>query len=108
MTKLDETRRLPVSSITVAIIRGPKVQPVSFLNMRYFCVWLLGLSTCLAANFTHGQAARGVVGQPYFTAGLPGATQSLVGAASGLAYANNMLFVADSNRAGASPINNRV
>ncbi len=76
--------------------------------MRYFCVWLLGLSTCLAANFTHGQAARAVIGQPYFTAGLPGATQSLVGAVSGLAYANNTLFVADSNRAGASPINNRV
>jgi uncharacterized protein (TIGR03437 family) len=76
--------------------------------MRYFCVWLLGMSTCLAANFTHGQAARGVVGQPYFTADLPGATQSLVGAVSGLAYANDTLFVADSNRAGASPVNNRV
>jgi uncharacterized protein (TIGR03437 family) len=76
--------------------------------MKYFCVWLLSLSTCLAVNFTHGQAARGVIGQPYFTADLPGATQSLVGAISGLAYANNTLFVADSNRAGASPVNNRV
>lgn len=62
----------------------------------------------MAQSFLQGQAARAVVGQPYFTASLPGATQSLIGAASGLAYANNTLFVADSNRAGATPTNNRV
>ena len=32
----------------------------------------------------------------------------MLGAISGLAYANGTLFVADSNRAGATPINNRV
>ncbi len=76
--------------------------------MRYFYVLLLSASACLAANFTHGQAARAVIGQPYFTAGQIGASQTLLGSASGLAYANDMLFVADSNRAGASPVNNRV
>jgi uncharacterized protein (TIGR03437 family) len=76
--------------------------------MRYFCVLLLSASACLAINFTHGQAARAEIGQPYFTAGVIGASQTVLGSASGLAYANNTLFVADSNRAGASPVNNRV
>jgi uncharacterized protein (TIGR03437 family) len=76
--------------------------------MRYFCVLLLSASACLALNFTRGQAARAVIGQPYFTAGLIGASQTLLGSASGLAYVNDTLFVADANRAGASPINNRV
>ena len=62
----------------------------------------------MAQEFLSGQAAHAVIGQPYFTASLPGASQSLLGAASGLAYANNTLFVADSNRTGATPVNNRV
>jgi uncharacterized protein (TIGR03437 family) len=65
----------------------------------------------MAADFTTGQAARAVIGQATFAAAdIPntGATQSLIGAASGLAYVNDTLFVADSNRAGGTPINNRV
>lgn len=69
---------------------------------------LLSASACLAINFTHGQAARAEIGQPYFAAGVIGASQTVLGSASGLAYVNDMLIVADSNRAGASPINNRV
>jgi uncharacterized protein (TIGR03437 family) len=61
-----------------------------------------------AVDFTTGQAARLVIGQATFTAQYPGADQNLVGGVSGLAYANNMLFVADSNRIGAIPINHRV
>jgi uncharacterized protein (TIGR03437 family) len=76
--------------------------------MRYLCVLLLSASACLAINFTHGQAARAEIGQPYFAAGIIAASQTILGAPSGLAYANDTLFVADSNRAGASPINNRV
>lgn len=59
-------------------------------------------------SLTTGQAARIVIGQPTFTAATPGASASLLGAVSGLAYANNTLFVVDSNRLGAFPVNHRV
>ena len=62
----------------------------------------------MAADFTTGQAGRAVVGQSTFAGALAGASQTLIGAASGLAYKNGTLFVADSNRLGAGPINNRV
>jgi len=62
----------------------------------------------MAAEFTTGQAARAVVGQTTFTGALAGASQTLLGAASGLAYKNDTLFVADSNRLGSTPVNNRV
>jgi len=55
-----------------------------------------------------GMGARLVIGQRTFTAQEPGASDTLVGAVSGLAYANDMLIVADGNRLGATPINHRV
>ena len=77
--------------------------------MRYFCVLFLSAAGLgLAADFTTGQAARAEIGQRIFTAGEAGASQRMLGAVSGLAYANDTLFVADSNRIGALPINNRV
>ena len=76
--------------------------------MRHLLVLTLLVRVCMAQQFLSGQAARAVIGQPYFTASFPGASQALVGAVSGLAYANDALFVADSNRAGATPVNNRV
>ncbi|MFN7995485.1 MAG: hypothetical protein U0Q18_17880 [Bryobacteraceae bacterium] len=69
----------------------------------------------LAANtfaasigFSTGQAARLVIGQPRFDSESATATQTIVGAVSGVAYANNTLFIADSNLIGALPVNNRV
>ncbi|MFN0169699.1 MAG: hypothetical protein ACKV22_25020 [Bryobacteraceae bacterium] len=59
-------------------------------------------------RFETGQAARAVIGQRTFTDQVPGTSATLVGAASGLAYANDTLFVADANRIGASPRNHRV
>ena len=79
-----------------------------FPNMRHIFVFLLCASSAMAQQFMAGQAARAVIGQPYFTASLPGASQTLIGAVSGLAYANDTLFVTDSNRAGATPVNHRV
>src|SRR5690348_6597385 len=76
--------------------------------MRYLYVLLLSATAATAADFTTGQAAYAVIGQPTFGAGLPGASQTLVGAVSGLAYANGTLFVCDSNRVGSTPVNNRV
>jgi hypothetical protein len=75
--------------------------------MKHFCVFL-----CAAPpggrDFTTGGGQRAVVGQTTFAGALAGASQTLIGAASGLAYKNGTLFVADSNRLGAGPINNRI
>lgn len=62
----------------------------------------------LCAQFSTGQAARLVIGQTHFTREEYGASEYLLGGASGLAYSNNMLFVVDANRVGSIPINNRV
>ena len=59
-------------------------------------------------TLTTGQAARLVIGQRSFTAQEDGASSTLLGAVGGLAYANDMLVVADSNRVGATPVNHRV
>jgi uncharacterized protein (TIGR03437 family) len=76
---------------------------------------LLFLATAVAflaqaQSFLTGQGAREVLGQPTFTEegqGTPSAAQ--LGAADGLAYANNTLFVVDSNPHGALlPNDNRV
>ena len=76
--------------------------------MKYFCLFILGVAACVAADFTTGQAARGIIGQITFTRGDPTASQIVIGGVGGVAYANDTLFVADSNRVSASPINNRV
>jgi uncharacterized protein (TIGR03437 family) len=62
-----------------------------------------------AMDFMTGQAARIVIGQVNFTqndVGTP--SQYVLGACSGLAYANNMLFVVDSNHIQATPVQDRV
>src|SRR5689334_21194559 len=59
-------------------------------------------------GFTTGQAARLVIGQPTFTAQDTNSSDIIVGGVSGLAYAADTLFVADSNRVGSSPNNHRV
>ncbi len=70
----------------------------------------LGLSVPVlqAADFVNGQAARAVIGQTSFGLGTAGATQQVLGALSGIAYANGTLYVADDNRIGATPLNNRI
>jgi len=69
---------------------------------------LLLCAASFAADFTTGQAARLVIGQQTFTAQDSNSSDTIIGAASGLAYAADTLFVADSNRVGASPSNHRV
>ncbi len=76
--------------------------------MRHLAVLLLAAGSMVAADFATGQAARAVIGQPTFTAQTPTSSDVVLGGVGGLAYANGMLFVVDSNRVGASPINNRV
>lgn len=76
--------------------------------MKHLVVLLAACSLASAQGFINGQAARVVIGQPTFTSQDPGASKRLLGAASGLAYANGMLFVADANRVSAAPQNHRV
>ncbi|HLK49128.1 MAG TPA: hypothetical protein VKT49_13390 [Bryobacteraceae bacterium] len=76
--------------------------------MKCISVFLVWVAAAGAADFTTGQAARLVVGQPAFTAQNTNSSDTVIGAASGLAYAADTLFVADSNRVGATPVNHRV
>src|ERR1700730_4878877 len=77
--------------------------------MKHLSIFLLSSVVTFAADFLTGQAARITIGQQTFTAqdtGNPSASQ--LGAVGGVAYANNMLFVVDSNRVQAEPVLNRV
>lgn len=77
--------------------------------MRYLSLFILAGLCASAQDFLNGQAARVVIGQPTFTAATPEpASQYVIGGVGGLAYANNALYVADSSKAGATPVNNRV
>jgi uncharacterized protein (TIGR03437 family) len=59
-------------------------------------------------QFVTGQAARLVIGQTSFTSQTSGASDTLLGAAGGLAFGADTLFVADSNVLGFTPSNSRV
>ena len=76
--------------------------------MKGICVFLVSAAAVFAQNFINGQAARAVIGQTTFTAADPNSSNAVIGAVSGIAYANNTLFVVDDNRLGATPENNRV
>jgi uncharacterized protein (TIGR03437 family) len=58
--------------------------------------------------FSTGQAARLIIGQRNFTYADYGATNQLIGSPAGIALANGVLWVADANRLGSTPDNNRV
>jgi uncharacterized protein (TIGR03437 family) len=76
--------------------------------MKCISIFLFCAAAVCAADFTTGQAARLVIGQTTFTSQDSNSSDTILGAASGIAYAADTLFVADSNRVGASPSNHRV
>ena len=85
--------------------------------MKYIAAILLSAGVMCAANFATGQSARAVIGQPNFTAQQyydptnadnTATAATTLGGVSGLAWVNGSLFVVDSNRVGATPVNNRV
>ena len=78
------------------------------LYMKYLGLLFAAAGFACAADFVTGQAARLVIGQETFTSQTPGATPGILGAVSGLAYANNTLLVVDGSRIQATPQNNRV
>jgi hypothetical protein len=77
--------------------------------MKYFVFLFLSSLTVLGADFLTGQAARITIGQQTFTSQDTGSpSQYQLGGVGGVAYANNTLFVSDSNHIQATPSNNRV
>src|SRR5260370_38794994 len=77
--------------------------------MKVLCLFFLSSALTFAADFLTGQASRATIGQRNFTSqdtGTPSALQ--LGGVGGLAYANDMLLVTDSNRVQASPQQNRI
>jgi uncharacterized protein (TIGR03437 family) len=81
----------------------------------FLAVFLLAGAAAVCASgqtttpvFTTGQAARLIIGQKNFTYADYGATNQLIGSPGGIAYANGVLWVADSNRLGSTPDNDRV
>ena len=85
--------------------------------MKYLAAMILSVGVLSAQGFLTGQSARAEFGQDNFTAQASDqqvATdvtvneESHLGGISGLAYANGLLFVVDSNRLGSTPQDNRV
>src|SRR5580698_5322780 len=76
--------------------------------LKYCAFFSLWAGVGLSQGYVTYQAARLVIGQTTFTSQNSGTTNSLLGSASGIAFAANTLFVADSNRLGLTPVNNRV
>ncbi len=76
--------------------------------MKFLLYLLVCAPIAGAADFTTGMAARLVIGQKNFTEQAPGVARDVLGGVGGVAFANNMLFVADSNRVGSAPNNHRV
>ena len=76
--------------------------------MKCISLFLLCTAALFAQQFMTGQAARLVIGQETFTSQDTNSSDTIVGGVSGLAYAGDTLFVADSNRVGAYPSNHRI
>lgn len=80
--------------------------------MKYFAFIASTALVCASASagdYVNGQAARMIIGQATFTDQYPGTTAKLLGAAGGVAFANDTLIIADSSRfTGLTPQNHRV
>src|SRR5204863_954372 len=83
--------------------KRPEQSRMKCISLLFICA-----AAACAADFTQGQAARLVIGQTTFTSQDPNSNDVIVGGVSGLAFAADTLFVADSNRVGAGPSNHRV
>ena len=69
---------------------------------------LVGSAGLAAPVWVSNLGARLVIGQPSFTRQDPVSSRAVIGATGSVAYAANRLFIADGNRVGATPFNNRV
>ncbi|HEY6343415.1 MAG TPA: hypothetical protein VIY49_18115 [Bryobacteraceae bacterium] len=96
----------PKSVNRIVILMVNSLTPARML--RSCALFSLCAALGLAQPFITGQGARLVVGQQTFTAQNSGASNTLLGSAAGLAFAGDTLFIADGNREGYTPNNNRV
>ena len=78
---------------SLAIIRDSDTYVYTILRMKCIPVFLLGAAGMFAADFTTGQAARLVIGQQTFTSQDSNSSDSVLGGASGLAYAAALMHV---------------
>lgn len=76
--------------------------------MKSFVLFSFAAVLAWSADFTTGQAARLIIGQPNPTAQQDGASAIQLGAPSGIAVGGGVFAIADDNRVGATPNNNRV
>ena len=107
----DIRTRGGIRSVTVAIIETYYKHRKTSIDTAHevYSGILLGAAAVFAADFVTGQAARAVIGQQQsFTAANPNSSNTVIGGASGIAYAADTLFIADANRIGAAPNNHRV
>jgi uncharacterized protein (TIGR03437 family) len=104
--RLTAGRNVRVSGAIIGGLNLHRERLVS--RMKCISLLLMGAVAVSAADFTTGQAARLVIGQETFTSQDTNSSATILGADGGVAYAANTLFVADSNRVGATPSNHRV
>ena len=76
----------------------------SFLLLALSVPARLGAEPAWVTN----QGARLVVGQPSFTRQAPLSSRETIGGVAGVAYGGDVLVIADGNRVGSQPVNNRV
>ncbi|MBH00208.1 MAG: hypothetical protein CMN58_07710 [Solibacterales bacterium] len=71
-------------------------------------IFLAGGPLQAEPQWVTNQAARLAIGQPFFTRQSPLSSRATIGGAGGVAYGADTLVVADGNRVGSQPLNNRV
>ena len=69
---------------------------------------LAGTSLQAQRKWVDNQAARLTIGQPFFTRQAPLSSRETIGGVGGVAYGGDILLIADGNRVGSLPLNNRV
>ncbi len=96
--RFDPFKALSAAALAAVLVPGPGgAQPVP-----------VTISSDAEPVWVNHQGARLVIGQDSFTRQNPVSSREVLGAAQGVAFAGNRLFVADGNRIGALPVNNRV
>src|SRR5690348_15336526 len=100
-------RRTNVRRDSPATAGEPTFLPISMFYGVIFALLIWALPA-VAASFANGQGARLVVGQTSFTDESPTPGQAILGAAGGVAVGGNRLFIVDSSRMTAQPINQRL
>ena len=72
--------------------------------------WMILAAAGLRAErvWVDNQSARLTIGQPFFTRQAPLSSRETIGGVGGVAYGGDVLVIADGNRVGSQPLNNRV